>query len=854
MTDFFKTQKDAFEYADKKNYNLIITRKNIKGTFDFSAIREEDYLNFISHLEKINEDITKFSTMIRENQEDRLRLDIEIYVKTAKDIKKAEKLLNELLEDIKEYCNIDITDYIISDNSRKEQSKKHKIFKYKYSKHLLFNYYFSSIKHQKQYWTNFLKEYPEWENIINDDLLYDFDKSVYNNNSQWNETKRKSENSLVERCPTIINKNKFKKIDVEIIEVEEKKVKKSKEEDEEEKEAIEETKTKIKNDSKMTKDLKSEVIELCNMLSYNRINNYDSWKDLIFCLSNISASNEMKKIAIQISKQSDKSNDKEFDKTFNKLWSSNTSNKKLGIGSLYYWAKNDNEQEYKIFIHKKLNDFSGECLLLDDDYNQDYMDKIIKNDNSHMGIAKLIKKMISGKVKFINKSIVYRVDKYNVWIKEGEYALMNLISNDIIYRLTKYYYENIHDENKNEKLESVFIKMIMIKDGGEITKILKFLIPILNDVSFMDLLDNDPDLFAFNDKVVNLKTKEVRSIKPTDYISITTGYNYPTEKIKYKEAIDEYFKKVYPDEEQRNYILNHYAQSLSGRVKNNWVNIHSGKNNSGGNAKTSTFTFLNRAFGKYAYAIPADLFCGKQDPNPQAPRPDIIHLKGKRLIYTSEPDEREKLNAKWIKLLSGGDRISARLCNSNDMIEFNSTIHLNILCNQLLAFNGSDGGMSRRLKVIEYKSRFIHDEKIINKEKNIYLVDPDIEDNFKKWRNDFIRLLIDRYNDNYKYYIPEVINNSSQKYFSDNDQVSRFAEKHIKQGPGNITIQEIKDIWKNDSDFEPIKHRDLIADLKRIFQDDFHERKKINRTEYRNILTGFTLTMNDDNNDDEQED
>lgn len=832
MTEFFKTAKQAFDYADKNNYDLIISRKNIKGTFDFSAIKSDTYLNFMSYIEKYDQGIDRFSTIIRENQNDRMRLDIEIYVKSKKNSQLCDELIRELLKDIQEHSKLDLKEIIESDNSRKANKKG---FSYKYSKHLFFNYYFESTEHQKTFWDDFLKSYPEWINISTDEIYFDFDRSVYYKNSQWNESKRFSEYNLKERCPTIIDKTTLKKIIVDIIKEEKKRPVEKKEK------AVESNNIEVKNDMKIPKEQKNEIIELCNMLSYERINNYSTWRDLIFCLSNISYSKDMEKIAIQISQKSDKANDKDFNKEFKNIWDGKTSERKLTIGSLYYWAKQDNNEKYNTFIMNKLKEFKGECLLMDDDYTESEMDKIINNDNSHMGIAKLILRMISRKVKFISKSLVYSVNKYNVWEKGSESSLMKIISYDVIYRLTKYYYENIDNLEKEDKVSSIFLKIHMIKDGKEITNILKFLQPVLVDITFLDKLDSNLDILAFNNKLVDLKTKEVRPIKIDDHISITTGYDYPEEEMKYEDEIYKYFEKIYPDQQKREFILNEFSQYLSGRIGSHRVLIHAGKNNSGGNGKTSTFAFLKKVMGKYSYSIPADIFCGKQNPNPQSPRPDIIHLKGKRLIYTSEPDEGEKLNARWIKLLSGGDPVSARLCNSNEIVEFEPTLHNNFLCNQLLAFNGSDGGMGRRLKVIEYKSRFVSDQKLVDETKHIYLCDENIDNKFKLWRNDFIRILINKYDINYKFLVPDIVEKSSKKYFEQNNATFQFKEKYIVPGNGYITLTDIKNIWKSDDELEPIKQRDLIAGLKTLYPENYFDRKKISGKDYRNVIIGYVI-------------
>ena len=49
----------------------------------------------------------------------------------------------------------------------------------------------------------------------------------------------------------------------------------------------------------------------------------------------------------------------------------------------------------------------------------------------------------------------------------------------------------------------------------------------LQDKFFETKLDSNIHLLAFNDRCFDCKNKVIRNIEPKDYISITTGYNYP---------------------------------------------------------------------------------------------------------------------------------------------------------------------------------------------------------------------------------------------------------------------------------------------------------------------------------------
>lgn len=79
--------------------------------------------------------------------------------------------------------------------------------------------------------------------------------------------------------------------------------------------------------------------ELVNLLSIERVDNYNDWIRVGWCLFNIS--DDLLDTWIAFSKKSNKYKDGECQKIWNKSY-----NKELTIGSLCYWAKQDNYKQY----------------------------------------------------------------------------------------------------------------------------------------------------------------------------------------------------------------------------------------------------------------------------------------------------------------------------------------------------------------------------------------------------------------------------------------------------------------------------------------------------------------------------
>lgn len=87
------------------------------------------------------------------------------------------------------------------------------------------------------------------------------------------------------------------------------------------------------------------------------------------------------------------------------------------------------------------------------------------------------------------------------------------------------------DEAQAEKLKKKLSRIddivLNLEDAGKREPILKEVTMLLTDTDFPHKLDKQPDLLCFNDRVVDLRTKDVRSGRHDDYLTVSTGYDYP---------------------------------------------------------------------------------------------------------------------------------------------------------------------------------------------------------------------------------------------------------------------------------------------------------------------------------------
>jgi P4 family phage/plasmid primase-like protien len=261
-------------------------------------------------------------------------------------------------------------------------------------------------------------------------------------------------------------------------------------------------------------------------------------------------------------------------------------------------------------------------------------------------------------------------------------------------------------------------------------------------------------------------------------------------------ALKQYFAQVLPRAAVREYVLKLFATFLHGSVKEQKFNIWTG---SGSNGKSLSITLFEKAFGDYCCKFPITLLTQKRAAS-NAATSELARAKGKRFASLQEPSEGEHINCGLMKELSGGDKIMARSL-FKEPIEFVPQFKMLLLCNHLPHVPSDDGGTWRRIRVVEFTSKFV-DNPI---EDNEYPIDYDLPNKLDSWRSHFMALLLEYY----KLYKvegitePEEVLKCTNEYKRQNDHLAEFIHTCIE---------------KKDSKFMYLN--DAFAELKNWVKDD----------------------------------
>jgi P4 family phage/plasmid primase-like protien len=337
--------------------------------------------------------------------------------------------------------------------------------------------------------------------------------------------------------------------------------------------------------------------------------------------------------------------------------------------------------------------------------------------------------------------------------------------------------EDIWDERAKtchkliNKLKDVSFKEKLMKECADLFYIHKF----------FEKLDSKRHLLGFENGVYDLKKGEFREGIPEDYISNTTKINY----IEFTEGDEEhiqnieiFLEQILPNEAVREYVLRLFSSFLTGKTGDEKIHFWTG---SGGNGKSKIIELFEMCFGDYACKLPVSIF-SKSRAASNACTPELVRTKGKRFASLQEPDAEAPFNVGLMKELTGGDTIQARGLH-RDPIEFKPQFKLILICNDLPVIQKMDGGVERRLRVVEFTSQFVSDPNPDNPKE--YLMDTELDEKMEQWPEIFMRILIDKY----KIYKtqgnkepPEVLI-ATKEYKKDCDIFNQFIDDYIVEDP-----------------------------------------------------------------------
>jgi len=306
------------------------------------------------------------------------------------------------------------------------------------------------------------------------------------------------------------------------------------------------------------------------------------------------------------------------------------------------------------------------------------------------------------------------------------------------------------DENRVKLMESVKVIGVIannLKKTQPKQNIMTEASLVFYDKDFLGLLDKDIYLLCFNNGVVDLKQKIFRPGRPEDCLSKCTNINYiPYETVvkNYADIMREiqlFMSQVFPIKDLEEYMWDHLAACLIGENKNQTFNVYKG---TGANGKSILTELMTRCLGTYAKSISVALLTTRPA-SIGSSSSEVAQTPGVRYLIMGEPNKGDKLVEGTMKLYTGGDEIQARQLFQESK-SFTPQFKMILMTNNDLEITTNDDGTWRRMRYVDFLSKFYDYEGEFNKEEYPYQFpkDESLKDKLSGWAPVLMSMLVER--------------------------------------------------------------------------------------------------------------
>lgn len=214
-------------------------------------------------------------------------------------------------------------------------------------------------------------------------------------------------------------------------------------------------------------------------------------------------------------------------------------------------------------------------------------------------------------------------------------------------------------------------------------------------------LDADPWLFNVMNGTIDLRTGDLLAHDPAQLITRLAPVEY--DPVACSDVWEDMVDKVTGgDAEYAQFLQRAVGYSLTSSITEKAIFLLLGSKDTG---KSTFVEALAAAWGDYGAAMDWSTLSEQTREDGKAPRPDLVRLRGRRLVTAAEGRRGSRLDAALIKRLTGGDTVLARGLNE-DPVEFVPIFKLWLSTNHPPELDVDDEAVWRRVFRLEFKHTF----------------------------------------------------------------------------------------------------------------------------------------------------
>ena len=419
-------------------------------------------------------------------------------------------------------------------------------------------------------------------------------------------------------------------------------------------------------------------------------------------------------------------------------------------------------------------------------------------------------KYTNGQWYFFNR-IIWKEDKESLEFRKRIIKLSNQFA-----RIQNYYEQraagNTTNGNLIKNIKSLVNKLHKTGFEDEIIKGAKM---YYNDETFIRNLNSKKHLVPFANGVFDLLVNRFRKTTKEDCINLTVNFDYDTD-VNNPEVHD-FINKILPNQGVRDYVLKKMSECLNGDIPNTNFLMFIGD---GANGKSQLLNLMKLVMGELGEKVEVTLLTRKRN-NANEANTEKIKLMNKRFAFLSEPEDGEKINIGLLKELTGSEEIVARGLYQ-ESVSFVMEAKLFLACNELPEIKGEDSALWRRIRVIDFPSRFVDEPKDASE----FKIDRTLPSRMREdisWRQTFMNILLDYYYRDIKE--PIEVQLKTNEYREENNVIFKWVYDNISYSKGDkLALKDLCQLFFENKTKIGVKEKSkLKKEIEKIFKTLFPE-------------------------------
>lgn len=314
-------------------------------------------------------------------------------------------------------------------------------------------------------------------------------------------------------------------------------------------------------------------------------------------------------------------------------------------------------------------------------------------------------------------------------------------------------------------------------------------------------LDAEANDLCTPDGIVNLRTGELRPSRKG--IDFNTRQTTVAPRTMATPLWQNFLKEIIEDEDRIAYLQELFGAALFGDSRFHVLPVFVG---TGANGKSTILDVISGILGDYSATMPENFLL---DTTGNAHPTDIARLRGVRLAVASETRPDGKFNESRVKMLTGGDTLSARFMGQN-FFDFKPTHTLFMAVNHLPEVKSGGEGFWRRLRKIDFRKTIPAEKR---KENFAQTLVQEEGAGILQWMIDgAVRVTHEGFNE------PASVKLATQAYRHEEDHIAKFLdERTLLADTASVTKVSLFNAYRDwciENGEKPITQNSLVREVK----------------------------------------